>query len=108
MHKIRRAVLGLICIAICVCCAESSAQERLKTFSDEHVLFSYPANRYSKVRFGEVTEAVFVNVVVASHHAHCFNSARGARSGLSQTSFFNSQLRVERDHRCGLPAFACA
>ncbi|HEX7682885.1 MAG TPA: hypothetical protein VF446_05010 [Trinickia sp.] len=59
MHKIRRAVLGLICIAISVCCAESSAQERLKTFSDEHVLFAYPANRYSKVRFGEVTEDGF-------------------------------------------------
>ena len=52
--------------------------------------------------------AVFVNVVVASLHAHCFNSARGARSGLSQTSFFNSQLRVERDQRCGLLALACA
>jgi len=51
---------------------------------------------------------VFVNVVVMSLHAHCFNSTGGIRSGLSQTSSFNSQLRVERDQRCGLRAFACA
>lgn len=49
---------------------------------------------------------VFVNVVVVSLYAHCFNSARDARSGLSQTSSFNSQLRVERDQRCGLRALA--
>ncbi|EDT37907.1 hypothetical protein BamMEX5DRAFT_6321 [Burkholderia ambifaria MEX-5] len=52
--------------------------------------------------------SVFVNVVVMSLHAHCFNSTGGIRSGLSQTSSFNSQLRVERDQRCGLRAFACA
>lgn len=51
---------------------------------------------------------VFVNVVVASLPAHCSKSARGIRSGLSQTSFFNSQWRVEPDHRCGLLALACA
>ncbi|MGF6482858.1 hypothetical protein QFZ91_005085 [Paraburkholderia sp. JPY419] len=50
--------------------------------------------------------AVFVNVVVMSLHAHCFNSTGGIRSGLSQTSSFNSQLRVERDQRCGLRALA--
>lgn len=53
-------------------------------------------------------QAVFVNVVVASLHAHCFNSARGTRSGLSQTSSFNSQLRVEQDQRRGLLALARA
>ena len=51
---------------------------------------------------------VFVNVVVMSLHAHCFNSSGGMRSGLSQTSSFNSQLRVEPDQRCGLRALACA
>lgn len=59
MNKIRRVVRGLICLAICVICAESSAQETRGIFSDEYVLFSYPANRYSKVRFGEVTEDGF-------------------------------------------------
>ena len=49
--------------------------------------------------FAKPFSPVFVNVVVASLHAHCFNSVRGVRSGLSQTSSFNSQLRVERDHR---------
>ena len=52
--------------------------------------------------------AVFVNIVVASLHAHCFSSARGVRSGLSQTSSFNSQSRVVRDQRCGLRILAFA
>jgi hypothetical protein len=59
MYKIRRVVWGLTCIAICVSCAESSAQEARKVFSDEYVIFSYPENRYSTVRFGEVTEDGF-------------------------------------------------
>jgi hypothetical protein len=58
--------------------------------------------------YWNVPGAVFVNVVVASLHAHFFNSARGARSGLSQTSWSNSQLRVERDQRSGLLALARA
>src|SRR6202022_1183241 len=33
-----------------------------------------------------------VNVVVTSLHANCFSSAGCMRSGLSQTSSFNSQL----------------
>ena len=75
-------------------------------------LFAYVALDETRKQLGfddlAAASAVFVNVVVASLHAHCFNSARGARSGLSQTSFFNSQLRVERDQRCGLLALACA
>jgi transposase-like protein len=73
----------------------------------------FPTTRGQRCWFhkmGNVLNAlpVFVNVVVASHYAHCFNSGRGVRSGLSQTSSFNSQLRVEPDQRCGLPALACA
>lgn len=59
MYNIRRVVWGLMCIVVCVCCAESRAQEARKAFSDEYVQFSYPISRYSKVRFGEVTEDGF-------------------------------------------------
>lgn len=59
MFKIRRIVRSLICVAVCINCAVGTAQEAFKTFSDEHVLFSYPKNRYTKVRFGEVTDAGF-------------------------------------------------
>jgi hypothetical protein len=47
-----------------------------------------------------------VNLVVALLHAYCFSSVAGIRSGLSHTSSFNSQLRVDRDQRCGLRALA--
>lgn len=59
MRNICRVVWGFMCIVISVNCAESSAHEARRAFSDERVLFSYPANRYSKVRFGEITEDGF-------------------------------------------------
>jgi hypothetical protein len=59
MYKIRRIISALISAAICVGCAESSAQDARKDFSDDYVRFTYPVNRYSKVRFGEVTEDGF-------------------------------------------------
>jgi len=49
-----------------------------------------------------------VNVVVASLQANCFSSSGCMRSGLSQTSSFNSQLRVDRDQRRGLRCLASA
>jgi hypothetical protein len=49
-----------------------------------------------------------VNVLVASLHANCFSSAGCVRSGLSQTSSFNFQLRVDRDQRRGLRCLAAA
>ena len=49
-----------------------------------------------------------VNVLVASLHANCFSSSGCMRSGLSQTSSFNSQLRVDRDQRRGLRCLASA
>lgn len=49
-----------------------------------------------------------VNVVVASLQATCFSSPGCMRSGLSQTSSFNSQLRVDRDQRRGLRCLASA
>ncbi len=58
--------------------------------------------------FSLLTMSVFVNVVVMSLHAHCFNSAGSMRSGLSQTSSFNSQLRADPDQRWGFRALAWA
>ena len=52
--------------------------------------------------------AAVVNVLVASLHANCFSSSGCMRSGLSQTSSFNSQLRVDRDQRRGLRCLASA
>src|ERR1700676_4617089 len=49
-----------------------------------------------------------VNVLVASLHANCFSSAGCMHSGLSQTSSFNFQLRVDRDQRRGLRCLASA
>jgi hypothetical protein len=49
-----------------------------------------------------------VNVLVASLHADCFSSSGCMRSGLSQTSSFNFQLRVDRDQRRGLRCLASA
>ena len=52
--------------------------------------------------------SVFVNIVVVSLHAHCFSSSGCMRSGLSQTSSFNFQLRVDLDQRRGLRCLASA
>ncbi len=38
--------------------------------------------------------SVFVDVVVASLHANCFNSVRGVRFGSTRTSSFNIQSVV--------------
>jgi hypothetical protein len=54
------------------------------------------------------TGTAVVNVLVASLHANCFSSAGCVRSGLSQTSSFNFQLRVDRDQRRGLRCLAAA
>jgi hypothetical protein len=56
-------------------------------------------------RFGV---SAVVNIVVASLQANCFSPSGCIRSGLSQTSSFNSQLRVDRDQRCGLRCLASA
>jgi hypothetical protein len=50
--------------------------------------------------------AAVVNVPVASLHADCFSSSGCMRRGLSQTSSFNPQLRVDRDRRFGLRCLA--
>lgn len=59
MSTVHRLVCGLICAAICVPSAEGYAHETQQTYSDEHVIFSYPTSRYAKARFGEVTEEGF-------------------------------------------------
>ncbi|MGF6638375.1 hypothetical protein OKW39_005591 [Paraburkholderia sp. MM6662-R1] len=56
----------------------------------------------------DATYTAVVNVLVASPHAHCFSSSGCMRSGLSQTSSFNFQLRVDRDQRRGLRCLASA
>lgn len=59
MRILSRVISGLICVAIYMGDAEVCARDAIKTFSDEHIIFSYPANRYASVRFGEVTEGGF-------------------------------------------------
>jgi transposase-like protein len=55
-----------------------------------------------------VTRPAIVNVVVASLQAASSNNAGSARSGLSQTSFFNCQLRVAPDQRSGQRCLAAS
>jgi hypothetical protein len=63
---------------------------------------------YQVFALQQMLKAAVVNVVVASLQANCFSSSGCMRSGLSQTSSFNSQLRVDRDQRCGLRCLASA
>ena len=55
MHLLRQISPRLICVFFFLCSGEGYAREPMKTFSDEHVAFCYPENRYSSVRFGDVT-----------------------------------------------------
>lgn len=59
MYSLRKITPCLICAFVCLCGAGGYAREPRKAFFDKHVVFSYPENRYSKVRFGEVTENRF-------------------------------------------------
>ena len=59
MYSLRKITPCLLCVFWCLCGEEGYAQELRKAFFDERVLFSYHENRYSKVRFGAVTEDGF-------------------------------------------------
>lgn len=59
MYLWRRIASCLICVFVFLSGTEDYAREPRKEFFDKRIVFSYPANRYSKVRFGEVTEDGF-------------------------------------------------
>ena len=59
MYSLRKGTFCLLCVFLCLCGAEGYAREPRKAFVDEQVVFFYPENRYSTVRFGEVTEDGF-------------------------------------------------
>lgn len=59
MYSLWQMTFCLICAFFCLFGPEGYAREPRKAFFDKHVVFSYPENRYSKVRFGEATEDGF-------------------------------------------------
>jgi hypothetical protein len=59
MYSFRQITSCLICVFLCLCDAVTYAREPKRVFLDERVVFFYPASRYSKVRFGAVTEDGF-------------------------------------------------
>ena len=65
-------------------------------------------NREIHVRICESLRGQFPRATRPSLQANCFSSSGCVRSGLSQTSSFNFQLRVDRDQRCGLRCLASA
>jgi hypothetical protein len=110
------------CVSVTVVRVEANAIDALEQLMLEHVatkhkrlaneVFVSSANESEDERMirhaiGGGLPAV-VNVVVASLQANCFSSSGWMRSGLSQTSSFNFQLRVDRDQRRGLRCLAAA
>ena len=84
MQTAKRVVSFLICVAIYVCAAEGHARETRKTFSDDHVLFSYPVDRYAKVRFGETTEDGFYTYYLAIANSHVEDTLTVCKAGLDR------------------------
>ena len=84
MHPLRQISSCLTCVFFFLCSGRGYAQEPRKAFSDEHVAFSYPANRYSNVRFGEATEDGFYTYYLSVKGSDAVDVLTVCRASLSR------------------------
>lgn len=84
MHPLRRISSCLFCVFFFLGNGKGYAQEPRKAFSDEHAAFSYPANRYSNVRFGEATEDGFYTYYLSVKGSDAVDVLTVCRASLSR------------------------
>lgn len=84
MYPSRQISSCLICVFFFLYGGKGYAREQRKVFSDEHVAFSYPANRYSHARFGEVTEDGFYSYYLNVKGSDAVDVLTVCRAGLSR------------------------
>ena len=60
MYPLRRITSCLICVFLFLRDEKGYAREPIKEFVDNHIVFSYSTNRYSKVRFGGGEDGFYI------------------------------------------------